>query len=77
MLQSPFHFLRWDHEILYSTFLGDGSVQLVDPSQLTGSLQLTGAEADAIYRVGCHGNVIYTACRDGCIRKYIIDGIHC
>ena len=37
-------------------------------------LELTGPESDPVYRVAAQGrNVVYTACRDGCVRKYLID----
>jgi len=37
-------------------------------------LELTGPEVDPVYKVAVQGrNSIFTACRDGCIRKYLID----
>ena len=57
-------------------FLGDGSVQLIDTSNLLETIQLTGANADAIYRICSHGNVVYSASRDGAIRKYQMNILH-
>lgn len=51
---------------------GDGAVQLVDPLNLQKISQLTGADADAIYRVCCYGDTVYSSCRDGVIRKHVI-----
>jgi len=37
-------------------------------------MELTGPDSDPVYRVATQGrNVIYTACRDGSVRKYLID----
>jgi len=37
-------------------------------------MELTGPDTDSVYKIATHGNnVVYTACRDGMIRKYLID----
>jgi len=66
---SPIHYISrfFNHLTLCR---GDGSVQLIDTSKLLETIQLTGANADAIYRICSHGNVLYSASRDGAIRKY-------
>ena len=57
---------------MMSFLSGDGVVQLIDienkeSNELT---QLTGPNSDPVYRTSCHCNEIFTACRDGVIRKY-------
>ena len=37
-------------------------------------MELTGPDTDPVYKIATQGNnVVYTACRDGTIRKYLID----
>ncbi|KAG7161943.1 proteasomal ATPase-associated factor 1-like [Homarus americanus] len=36
----------------------------------SSTYQLTGSDCDPIYKIGTDNNYIYTACRDGMIRKY-------
>jgi len=37
-------------------------------------MELTGPDSDPVYRVATQGsNIVYTACRDGNVRKYMID----
>eukprot|EP00794_Sanderia_malayensis_P000033 gene33-624_t len=54
---------------------GDGSVTLCDPSrkELEIITELTGPDADAIYRLAIHNGDVYTACRDAKIRRYSIE----
>ncbi|XP_022089924.1 proteasomal ATPase-associated factor 1-like [Acanthaster planci] len=49
----------------------DGSCFLLD-LETDDWLELTGSDCDPIYALCCHGNTLYTACRDGIIRKYQI-----
>lgn len=54
----------------------DGTVVLVNPSGTSRKLvQLTGSDFDPIYSVKHDGTYIYTACRDGLIRKYSINHV--
>ena len=48
---------------------------LCDPTKLEADnlIELIGPNADAVYRLGCHGKEIYTASRDARIRKYSLD----
>ncbi|XP_074641486.1 proteasomal ATPase-associated factor 1-like isoform X2 [Tubulanus polymorphus] len=48
---------------------GDGSVTCLD-SQYNSVLDLTGSDCEPIYKLVFSGTHYYTACRDGCIRKY-------
>ncbi|CAL8110181.1 unnamed protein product [Orchesella dallaii] len=54
----------------------DGTCVLVNPvftpEKPTKFVQLTGPDCDPVYQVKHDGNYIYTACRDGLIRKYSI-----
>ena len=34
------------------------------------SLELTGPDCDPVYKVATDGTYMYTACRDGGVRKY-------
>jgi proteasomal ATPase-associated factor 1 len=57
---------------------GDGTVGLVNPSleeRTTKFVQLTGSNSDPIYQMKHDGSYIYTACRDGVIRKYSINHV--
>lgn len=47
----------------------DGSCHYVN-NQYDSYLSLTGPDCDPVYRVVCNNNYIFTACRDGHIRKY-------
>jgi len=53
----------------------DGTCSLVNPNVAEGShfVQLTGPDCDPVYKIKQDGNNIYTACRDGVIRKYSIN----
>ncbi|CAH1798864.1 unnamed protein product [Owenia fusiformis] len=51
---------------------GDGSCFYMDESY-TSTLDLTGPDCDPVYRVVQDRDNIYTACRDGSIRKYKLD----
>lgn len=53
----------------------NGSVMLCNPTKpnLENSVELIGPNVDAIYRIGCNGKEIFTASRDGKIRKYLFD----
>eukprot|EP00112_Aurelia_sp_Birch-Aquarium-sp1_P004487 Seg1509.10 transcript_id=Seg1509.10/GoldUCD/mRNA.D3Y31 product="Proteasomal ATPase-associated factor 1" protein_id=Seg1509.10/GoldUCD/D3Y31 len=64
------HVTRFSNGVLLAR--GDGVVQLLDirNSESHELVQLTGPDSDPIYRTSCHGNEIFTACRDGLIRKY-------
>ncbi|CAG7835716.1 unnamed protein product [Allacma fusca] len=54
----------------------DGSVVLVNPSGNARKIvQLTGSDHDPIYSVKHDGTYVFTACRDGCIRKYAINHV--
>ncbi|WAR06857.1 PAAF1-like protein [Mya arenaria] len=53
----------------FFTSTGDGSCFYVDQSQET-VLELCGADCDPVYRAVSDGAAVYTACRDGLIRKY-------
>jgi proteasomal ATPase-associated factor 1 len=50
----------------------DGSCILINPNVTTCSkiVQLTGPDCDPVYQVKKDLDFIYTACRDGLIRKY-------
>ncbi|XP_041354415.1 proteasomal ATPase-associated factor 1-like isoform X2 [Gigantopelta aegis] len=48
---------------------GDGSCFYVD-ERLECLAELTGSDCDPVYRTVCDGTHVYTACRDGAIRKY-------
>jgi len=53
----------------------DGTVALINPSLDESEkkiIQLTGSDCDPIYQMKHDGSYIYTACRDGLIRKYSI-----
>ena len=43
-----------------------------DCNEIPKRLQLTGPEYDPIYDISTDGHAIYTACRDGIVRKYNI-----
>ncbi|KAI8520799.1 Proteasomal ATPase-associated factor 1 [Branchiostoma belcheri] len=51
--------------------LGDGTSFLPGMEE-TLPLQLTGPDCDPVYRVAACGNRVYSACRDGVIRKYVL-----
>ena len=56
----------------------DGTVGLVNPSLEDNTkkfIQLTGSDSDPVYQMKHDGSYIYTACRDGVIRKYSIDHV--
>lgn len=56
----------------------DGTVTIVNPNLNDNSRKhvlLTGSDCDPIYQVRHDGNYIFTACRDGLIRKYSIDHV--
>ncbi len=48
---------------------------LCNPTEtnLENSVELVGPNVDAIYRIGGNGKEIFTASRDGKIRKYLFD----
>ncbi|ESO93250.1 hypothetical protein LOTGIDRAFT_232701 [Lottia gigantea] len=48
---------------------GDGSCYYVN-EQYDTEVELTGSDCDPIYNTSCDDNHIYTACRDGNIRRY-------
>jgi len=51
----------------------DGSVTIYNTDK--GRLDLTGADTDPVYKVVEDGTWLYTACRDGTVRKYPLDSI--
>ena len=56
----------------------DGTCVLINPTNNEKSknmVQLSGSDYDPIYSVKHDGNYIYTACRDGVIRKYAINHV--
>ncbi|XP_014674763.1 PREDICTED: proteasomal ATPase-associated factor 1-like isoform X2 [Priapulus caudatus] len=61
----PFH-----NGILLST--GDGSCLYRDVTKAESTLEFSGSDGDAIHQVAHAGRTVYTACRDGCIRKFSI-----
>ena len=48
---------------------GDGSCFFINELCNT-TTELTGSDCDHIYKVVCDNSHVYTACRDGLIRKY-------
>lgn len=53
----------------------DGTCTFIPFKDSNGSpkrLQLTGPEYDPIYDISTDGHAIYTACRDGIVRKYSV-----
>jgi len=54
----------------------DGSVTIHNLDQeRQARLDLTGADTDPVYKVVEDGTWLYTACRDGTVRKYLMDSI--
>ncbi|KAK6170195.1 hypothetical protein SNE40_018647 [Patella caerulea] len=51
---------------------GDGSCYFVNEQQDT-EVELTGSDCDPIYSLSCDGSHIYSACRDGNIRRYSLN----
>ena len=50
-------------------FSGDGSCFYMRETSST-VIELTGPDCDAVYKVVVEGDHVFTACRDGAIRKY-------
>ena len=57
---------------MMSFLSGDGVVQLIDIKNKESNelIQLIRPNSDPVYRSSCYFNEIFTACRDGVIRKY-------
>jgi len=56
----------------------DGTVALINPNLEVDAkriVQLTGSDFDPIYQMKHDGTYIYTACRDGLIRKYSVNQV--
>ena len=51
---------------------GDGSVNFVYENHQE-VVHLTGSDCDPIYHIAYDNNFIYTACRDGKVRKYLLN----
>ena len=42
------------------------------PNGSVETLELVGPDCDPVYSVCVHAQTVYTACRDGLIRKYVL-----
>ncbi|XP_065057769.1 proteasomal ATPase-associated factor 1-like isoform X3 [Rhopilema esculentum] len=74
MGESSVHHLKVHNNKIFVA-RGDGSLQIYNPFEqnVKETLQLTGPDDDPIYRFCCYGEDVYSACRDGVIRKYCLD----
>lgn len=59
----------YSHRGGFFTSAHDGSCHYVN-NQYDSFLSLTGPDCDPVYRVVCNSSHVFTACRDGNIRKY-------
>lgn len=53
----------------------DGSVEFMSSKATTKRISLTGPDFDPVYDMSFDGKHIYTCCRDGVVRMYIIENI--
>lgn len=50
----------------------DGTVSYIT-KEMNQMIHLTGSDCDPIYDIAYDGKFIFTACRDGKVRKYLLD----
>jgi proteasomal ATPase-associated factor 1 len=64
-----FNLLALNSKSVFLSISGDGSCFFINELCNT-TTELTGSDCDHIYKVVCDNSHVYTACRDGLIRKY-------